>query len=97
MPRLLPKVALAHLESLAMDVEPAHPPASDDVIDCLPPITVREDCHGGSLPTLNASVRLHAVGNGWTSAIPECTLEKLTVVFVGVGGAGWWCVKTSTA
>ncbi|XP_048875796.1 E3 ubiquitin-protein ligase Praja-2 isoform X1 [Brienomyrus brachyistius] len=40
------EVALAHLESLAMDVEPAHPPASEDVIDCLPPITVMEDYHG---------------------------------------------------
>ncbi|XP_064412730.1 E3 ubiquitin-protein ligase Praja-2 isoform X2 [Latimeria chalumnae] len=35
--------ALAHLESLAIDVEQAHPPATKESIDCLPQITVTED------------------------------------------------------
>ncbi|KAL4617570.1 E3 ubiquitin-protein ligase Praja-2-like, partial [Arapaima gigas] len=37
------EAALAHLESLAIDVEQAHPPASEDVISRLPHITVLED------------------------------------------------------
>ncbi|XP_041106527.1 E3 ubiquitin-protein ligase Praja-2-like [Polyodon spathula] len=40
------EAALAHLESLAIDVEQAHPPATEEVIDCLPQITVLEDHHG---------------------------------------------------
>ena len=40
------KAALAHLESLAIDVEQAHPPATEDVIDSLPQITVLEDHYG---------------------------------------------------
>ncbi|KAG5834353.1 hypothetical protein ANANG_G00260640 [Anguilla anguilla] len=40
------EAALAHLESLAIDVEQAHPPATEDVIDSLPQITVLED-HSG--------------------------------------------------
>uniref|UniRef100_A0A8C9QXN6 RING-type E3 ubiquitin transferase n=1 Tax=Scleropages formosus TaxID=113540 RepID=A0A8C9QXN6_SCLFO len=40
------EAALAHLESLAIDVEQAHPPASEDVISCLPQITVLEDYCG---------------------------------------------------
>ncbi|KAG1957345.1 E3 ubiquitin-protein ligase Praja-2 isoform X2 [Pimephales promelas] len=34
------EAALAHLESLAIDVEQAHPPATEQIIDCLPQITV---------------------------------------------------------
>ncbi|XP_026857921.2 E3 ubiquitin-protein ligase Praja-2 isoform X1 [Electrophorus electricus] len=37
------EAALAHLESLAIDVEQAHPPASEHIIDCLPQITVLDD------------------------------------------------------
>ncbi|MBN3310742.1 PJA2 ligase, partial [Amia calva] len=40
------EAALAHLESLAIDVEQAHPPATEDIINCLPQITVLEDHHG---------------------------------------------------
>ncbi|MBN3315224.1 PJA2 ligase, partial [Atractosteus spatula] len=40
------EAALAHLESLAIDVEQAHPPATEEIIDCLPQITVLEDHHG---------------------------------------------------
>ncbi|XP_061071788.1 E3 ubiquitin-protein ligase Praja-2 isoform X2 [Conger conger] len=40
------EAALAHLESLAIDVEQAHPPATEDVIDSLPQITVLEDHYG---------------------------------------------------
>ncbi|XP_051552068.1 E3 ubiquitin-protein ligase Praja-2-like isoform X5 [Myxocyprinus asiaticus] len=37
------KAALAHLESLAVDVEQAHPPATEQIINCLPQITVQAD------------------------------------------------------
>nr|XP_055056316.1 E3 ubiquitin-protein ligase Praja-2 isoform X1 [Misgurnus anguillicaudatus]XP_055056317.1 E3 ubiquitin-protein ligase Praja-2 isoform X1 [Misgurnus anguillicaudatus]XP_055056318.1 E3 ubiquitin-protein ligase Praja-2 isoform X1 [Misgurnus anguillicaudatus] len=37
------EAALAHLESLAIDVEQAHPPATEQIIDCLPQITVHAD------------------------------------------------------
>ncbi|NXC41437.1 PJA2 ligase, partial [Penelope pileata] len=37
---------LAHLESLAVDVEQAHPPATEECIDCLPQIIVTDD-HSG--------------------------------------------------
>ncbi|XP_044302123.1 E3 ubiquitin-protein ligase Praja-2 isoform X2 [Varanus komodoensis] len=37
------ETALAHLESLAIDVEQAHPPASRESIDCLPQIIITED------------------------------------------------------
>ncbi|XP_036385027.1 E3 ubiquitin-protein ligase Praja-2 [Megalops cyprinoides] len=40
------EAALAHLESLAIDVEQAHPPATEDIIDCLPQITVQEEHYG---------------------------------------------------
>uniref|UniRef100_A0A8C9FJ38 RING-type E3 ubiquitin transferase n=1 Tax=Pavo cristatus TaxID=9049 RepID=A0A8C9FJ38_PAVCR len=38
--------ALAHLESLAVDVEQAHPPATKESIDCLPQIIVTDDHDG---------------------------------------------------
>ncbi|NXK56045.1 PJA2 ligase, partial [Chauna torquata] len=38
--------ALAHLESLAVDVERAHPPATKESIDCLPQIIVTDDHDG---------------------------------------------------
>ncbi|OXB79501.1 UNVERIFIED_CONTAM: hypothetical protein H355_013897, partial [Colinus virginianus] len=41
--------ALAHLESLAVDVEQAHPPATKESIDCLPQITVTDD-YAGTCP-----------------------------------------------
>ncbi|XP_057206604.1 E3 ubiquitin-protein ligase Praja-2 isoform X2 [Triplophysa rosa] len=37
------EAALAHLESLAIDVEQAQPPATEQIIDCLPQITIRAD------------------------------------------------------
>uniref|UniRef100_A0A8C8S9K7 RING-type E3 ubiquitin transferase n=1 Tax=Pelusios castaneus TaxID=367368 RepID=A0A8C8S9K7_9SAUR len=37
------ETALAHLESLAVDVEQAHPPASKESIDCLPQIVITEN------------------------------------------------------
>ncbi|XP_068944255.1 E3 ubiquitin-protein ligase Praja-2 isoform X3 [Petaurus breviceps papuanus] len=37
------ETALAHLESLAVDVDQAHPPASKESIDCLPQTIVTED------------------------------------------------------
>ncbi|XP_060617864.2 E3 ubiquitin-protein ligase Praja-2 isoform X1 [Anolis sagrei] len=37
------QTALAHLESLAIDVEQAHPPASRESIDCLPQIIITDD------------------------------------------------------
>ncbi|XP_069481584.1 E3 ubiquitin-protein ligase Praja-2 [Ambystoma mexicanum] len=37
------ETALAHLESLAVDVEQAHPPASKESIDCLPQVVITED------------------------------------------------------
>ncbi|KAM6475414.1 E3 ubiquitin-protein ligase Praja-2 isoform 4-T7 [Liasis olivaceus] len=37
------QTALAHLESLAIDVEQAHPPASKESIECLPQIIITED------------------------------------------------------
>ncbi|XP_024052715.1 E3 ubiquitin-protein ligase Praja-2 isoform X2 [Terrapene carolina triunguis] len=37
------ETALAHLESLAVDVEQAHPPASKESIDCLPQIIITEN------------------------------------------------------
>lgn len=40
------QTALAHLESLAIDVEQAHPPASKESIDCLPQIIITEDHNG---------------------------------------------------
>ncbi|XP_028827749.1 E3 ubiquitin-protein ligase Praja-2 isoform X2 [Denticeps clupeoides] len=40
------EAALAHLESLSIDVEQAHPPASEQIIECLPQITVQEDQSG---------------------------------------------------
>ncbi|XP_030624907.1 E3 ubiquitin-protein ligase Praja-2 isoform X2 [Chanos chanos] len=40
------EAALAHLESLAIDVEQAHPPATENVIECLPQITVLDE-HSG--------------------------------------------------
>ncbi|KAI4902536.1 hypothetical protein NFI96_013156 [Prochilodus magdalenae] len=40
------EAALAHLESLAIDVEQAHPPASEQIIDSLPHITVLDDHRG---------------------------------------------------
>ncbi|KAG9353647.1 hypothetical protein JZ751_011769 [Albula glossodonta] len=40
------EAALAHLESLAIDVEQAHPPATEEIIEHLPQITVLEDHHG---------------------------------------------------
>ncbi|XP_029427932.1 E3 ubiquitin-protein ligase Praja-2 isoform X2 [Rhinatrema bivittatum] len=40
------ETALAHLESLAVDVEQAHPPASKESIDSLPQIVVAEDHNG---------------------------------------------------
>nr|XP_009683799.1 PREDICTED: E3 ubiquitin-protein ligase Praja-2 isoform X2 [Struthio camelus australis] len=40
------ETALAHLESLAVDVEQAHPPASKESIDCLPQIIVTDDHNG---------------------------------------------------
>ncbi|NXF40945.1 PJA2 ligase, partial [Nyctibius bracteatus] len=40
------ETALAHLESLGIDVEQAHPPATKETIDCLPRIIVR-DGHDG--------------------------------------------------
>ncbi|NXL93993.1 PJA2 ligase, partial [Alectura lathami] len=38
--------ALAHLESLAVDAEQAHPPAPKESIDCLPQIIVTDDHDG---------------------------------------------------
>ncbi|XP_064873692.1 E3 ubiquitin-protein ligase Praja-2 isoform X4 [Oncorhynchus nerka] len=35
-----------HLESLSIDVEQAHPPATEQIIECLPQITILED-HSG--------------------------------------------------
>uniref|UniRef100_A0A673XK19 RING-type E3 ubiquitin transferase n=1 Tax=Salmo trutta TaxID=8032 RepID=A0A673XK19_SALTR len=40
------EAALAHLESLSIDVEQAHPPATEQIIECLPQITILED-HSG--------------------------------------------------
>ncbi|XP_041916274.1 E3 ubiquitin-protein ligase Praja-2 isoform X1 [Alosa sapidissima] len=40
------EAALAHLESLAIEVEQAHPPATEQIIECLPQITVEDD-HSG--------------------------------------------------
>ncbi|XP_041087427.1 E3 ubiquitin-protein ligase Praja-2 [Polyodon spathula] len=40
------EAALAHLESLAIDVEQAHPPATEEIIDRLPQVAVLEDHHG---------------------------------------------------
>lgn len=40
------EAALAHLESLAIDVEQAHPPATEQIIDCLPQITIHADNTG---------------------------------------------------
>ncbi|XP_010898635.1 E3 ubiquitin-protein ligase Praja-2 [Esox lucius] len=40
------EAALAHLESLAIDVEQAHPPATEQVIEGLPQITIPQD-HSG--------------------------------------------------
>ncbi|KAL0965780.1 hypothetical protein UPYG_G00285630 [Umbra pygmaea] len=40
------EAALAHLESLAIDVEQAHPPATEQVIEGLPQITILQD-HSG--------------------------------------------------
>ncbi|KAJ8287034.1 hypothetical protein GJAV_G00046260 [Gymnothorax javanicus] len=40
------EAALAHLESLAIDVEQAHPPATEEVIESLPQTTVLEDLCG---------------------------------------------------
>ncbi|XP_072528794.1 E3 ubiquitin-protein ligase Praja-2 [Salminus brasiliensis] len=40
------EAALAHLESLAIDVEQAHPPASEQIIDSLPNIIVLDDHRG---------------------------------------------------
>lgn len=40
------EAALAHLESLAIEVEQAHPPATEQIIECLPQIIV-EDRHSG--------------------------------------------------
>nr|DBA23372.1 TPA: hypothetical protein GDO54_014289 [Pyxicephalus adspersus] len=37
------ETALAHLESLAVDVEQAHPPATKESIDCLPQIVLTDD------------------------------------------------------
>lgn len=37
------ETALAHLESLSVDVEQAHPPASKESIDCLPQVIITED------------------------------------------------------
>ncbi|KAG8456321.1 hypothetical protein GDO86_002202 [Hymenochirus boettgeri] len=37
------ETALAHLESLAVDVEQAHPPATKETIDCLPQIIISDD------------------------------------------------------
>ncbi|XP_051529826.1 E3 ubiquitin-protein ligase Praja-2-like isoform X2 [Myxocyprinus asiaticus] len=37
------EAALAHLESLAIDVEQAQPPATEQIISCLPQITVQVD------------------------------------------------------
>ncbi|XP_042306016.1 E3 ubiquitin-protein ligase Praja-2 isoform X2 [Sceloporus undulatus] len=37
------QTALAHLESLAIDVEQAHPPASKESIECLPQIIITDD------------------------------------------------------
>ncbi|XP_007486552.1 E3 ubiquitin-protein ligase Praja-2 isoform X4 [Monodelphis domestica] len=37
------ETALAHLESLAVDVDQAHPPASKESIDCLPQTIITED------------------------------------------------------
>nr|XP_033785031.1 E3 ubiquitin-protein ligase Praja-2 [Geotrypetes seraphini]XP_033785032.1 E3 ubiquitin-protein ligase Praja-2 [Geotrypetes seraphini]XP_033785033.1 E3 ubiquitin-protein ligase Praja-2 [Geotrypetes seraphini]XP_033785034.1 E3 ubiquitin-protein ligase Praja-2 [Geotrypetes seraphini]XP_033785035.1 E3 ubiquitin-protein ligase Praja-2 [Geotrypetes seraphini] len=40
------ETALAHLESLAVDVEQAHPPASKESIDSLPQIIIADDHNG---------------------------------------------------
>lgn len=40
------QAALAHLESLAIDVEQAQPPATEQIIDCLPQITIHADNTG---------------------------------------------------
>lgn len=37
------EAALAHLESLSIDVEQAHPPATEQIIDCLPQITINTE------------------------------------------------------
>ncbi|XP_068103495.1 E3 ubiquitin-protein ligase Praja-2 [Hyperolius riggenbachi] len=37
------ETALAHLESLAVDMEQAHPPATKESIDCLPQIVLTDD------------------------------------------------------
>ncbi|XP_059405832.1 E3 ubiquitin-protein ligase Praja-2-like isoform X2 [Carassius carassius] len=37
------EAALAHLESLAIDVEQAHPPATEQIINCLPQITINAE------------------------------------------------------
>lgn len=37
------ETALAHLESLAVDIEQAHPPATKESIDCLPQIVLTDD------------------------------------------------------
>lgn len=37
------QTALAHLESLAVDVEQAHPPATKESIECLPQIILTDD------------------------------------------------------
>ncbi|KAM8962341.1 E3 ubiquitin-protein ligase Praja-2 isoform 2-T2 [Pelodytes ibericus] len=37
------ETALAHLESLAVDVEQAHPPATKESIECLPQIVITDD------------------------------------------------------
>uniref|UniRef100_A0A672K8E2 RING-type E3 ubiquitin transferase n=1 Tax=Sinocyclocheilus grahami TaxID=75366 RepID=A0A672K8E2_SINGR len=37
------EAALAHLESLTIDVEQAHPPATEQIIDCLPQVTINAE------------------------------------------------------
>ncbi|CAH2297160.1 E3 ubiquitin- ligase Praja-2 isoform X1 [Pelobates cultripes] len=48
------ETALAHLESLAVDVEQAHPPATKESIECLPQIVITDDhtVPGGELLVL---------------------------------------------
>ncbi|NXV47963.1 PJA2 ligase, partial [Uria aalge] len=40
------ETAMVHLESLGFDIEQAHPPATQETIDCLPQITVTDDHEG---------------------------------------------------
>ncbi|XP_031433630.1 E3 ubiquitin-protein ligase Praja-2 isoform X2 [Clupea harengus] len=86
------EAALAHLESLAIEVEQAHPPATEQIIECLPQITVDDDHSGYDVMMRNkarsSAVPSAAVSTSMERLQPSCRATTCSTSSVSPSGSG---------